>query len=120
MPDFIEFEDLVDKEMDFYGVDGNCFKLDETVYEAIEDEEDGYRSMLGCVEINEVAKESKIFFRMPVARVVIENANGSGFEGYRLTDLHDGHEWLQFGTDASDSYYPYFLLDYTPKVTQEL
>jgi hypothetical protein len=94
-------------------VDNNCFKLDSVVYEAVEDEEDGYRSCLGCVETRDV--ESKIFFRTPVARVVIENANEGSFEGYKLTDLHDGHEWLRFGTDNSDDWYPSFTFDYTPK-----
>ena len=35
----------------FYGVDNNCFKLDNSVLEAVEDESDGYRSYLATVEL---------------------------------------------------------------------
>jgi hypothetical protein len=115
----IDFDDLVGVEADFYGVDNNCFKLDGTVYEALEDECDGYRSMLDCVEIADT--DSKIFFGMPVARVVVENADDEyeDFDGYKLTDLHDGHEWLRFGTEKYGHYYPYFVFEYSPKAPQE-
>jgi hypothetical protein len=112
-PDPDDFDALVGGEFDFYGVDGNCFKIDDKIYEAVEDEGDGWRSMLGCIEAREA--QGKIFFTMPVARVVIENDNDEDFEGYKLTDLHDGHEWLRFGTNNYGDYYPYFVFDYTPE-----
>ncbi len=115
----LDFESLVGMEGDFYGVDTNCFKLDDVVYEAIEDPDDGYRSYLDCVQICDVAVASKIFFGLPVARVVVENADEGDFEGYKLTDLHDGHEWLRFGTDRSDGWYPYFVFEYSPKPPQD-
>jgi len=108
-----DFEELEGCEFDFYGVDNNCFKLDDVVYEAIEDEDDGLRSMLGCVEVSDA--KGKIFFQTPVGRIVIEKVDDDGFDGYRLTDLHDGHCWLRFGTDNYDDYYPMFRFDYTPK-----
>jgi hypothetical protein len=114
----IDFDDLVGAEADFYGVDNNCFKLNDVVYEAVEDEEDGYRSSLGCVETRDI--ESKIFFGMPIARVVIESADEGSFDGYKLTDLHDGHEWLRFGTDDYDDWYPCFRFEYSPKPSQEM
>jgi hypothetical protein len=115
----LDFETMVGMEADFYGVDNNSFKLDDVVYEAIEDEEDGYRSCLGCIEINEEARASKIFFRMPVARVVVESEDDGYFKGYKLTDLHDGHQWLRFGTSDYDDWYPCFTFEYSPKPPQD-
>lgn len=115
-PDPDDFDVLVGQEFDFYGVDDCCFKIDEKVYEAVEDETDYSGSGLGCVETREA--QGKIFFAMPVARVVIEKDDDGSFEGYKLTDLHDGHEWLRFGTDTYD-YYPLFRFEYTPKALPE-
>jgi hypothetical protein len=39
------------KELGFYGVDSNRFKLGSKVYEAIEDEGDGYRSSLNDINL---------------------------------------------------------------------
>lgn len=110
-----DFEDLIDEKLDFYGVDGNCFKLNDTVYEAVENEAD-YHSMLDCIEAVENEAEL-IFFKTPIARIVIENIYELAFAGYRLVDLHDGHEWLRFGTGDYDDYDPYFVFEYTPKDT---
>ncbi len=117
-PETIDLDDLEGTEADFYGVDNNCFKLDDTVCEAIEDESDGYRSMLDSVEIikgNDA--KSKIFFGSPVARVVVEHSDDGTDNLYTLVDLHDGHTWLTFGTDEYD-YYPCFRFEYTPKAPQ--
>jgi hypothetical protein len=109
----LNFNDLVGQEFDFYGVDNTCFKLDDQVYEAVEDESDGYRSYLGCIETREA--QGKIFFTTPIARVVVEKDDDGDFEGYKLMDLHGGHEWLRFGTGAYDDWYPYFVFEYTAK-----
>lgn len=117
-----DFNALIGGEFDFYGVDNNCFKLDDVAYEAVEDEADGYRSMLGCVETRDV--DGKIFFRTPIARVVLERSEGyeknewggeAPMDLYKLTDLHDGHCWLRFGTENYDDYYPSFIFDYSAK-----
>ena len=110
-----DFEDLVGEELDFYGVDGNCFKLDDTVYEAIEDDGADYYSQLGNVIIVESPRPS---FGLPLARVVIEHEEP---DIYQFIDLHDDHCWLSFGTryaldiDCSRSYDTVFYFDYTPK-----
>jgi hypothetical protein len=114
-----DFESLVGTEADFYGVDNHCFKLDDVIYESVEDEDDGYRSMLDCVQINEEAKASKIFFGLPIARVVVESEDDGYFRGYKLTDLHDSHEWLRFGTEDYDDWYPMFRFEYSPKPSQD-
>lgn len=110
----IDFEDLVGEEFDFYGVEGNCFKLNNTIYEAIEGEE-------GLDEVRVRRGEKYDFHTSPIARVVIENGAFND-ESYQLTDLHDGHCWLEFGTTLTAFYdvskrtiYTGFVFEYTPK-----
>ena len=96
----------------FYGVDGNCFKLDDTVYEALEDECDGYRSRLQDVLVRE--PKGLIFFREPLAEVTIREKVEGDNEFQEAIDA-DGHVWLQWGTGNADNWYPYFVFDYCPK-----
>jgi hypothetical protein len=110
-------------EADFYGVDNTCFKLDDCVFEAVEDESDGYRSCMEEVRMKDNT-DDLIFFQTPLARVRVEDASDyekyagfhdDRFEGYKLVDVNDGHSWLVFGTDHSDSYYPSFTFYYQTK-----
>jgi len=111
-------------EADFYGVDCNSFKLDNCVFEAVEDNSDGYRSMLSDIRMKDDV-EGLIFFRTPLARVRVEDASDylrysfqqpdEPFEGYKLVDVVDGHVWLTFGTEYGDSYYPSFTYYYKTK-----
>lgn len=107
-----DFEELVGEEFDFfYGATERFFKLDDTVYEAIEETLSGIESsQLGHVEI---CKDSrKDTFALPIARIVIEEDD----EVYVFVDLHDGHEWLRFGTIHQDDGWQ-FIFHYTPKDT---
>ena len=108
-------DDLVGKTVSFYGVDNLYFKLGRTIFKAVEDEEDGYRSSLGSIEVENNETVSLIFFKTPIARVLIEKEDGV-FEGFNLRDVKDtSHIWLRVGTDDTDDYYPSFVFDYTPK-----
>lgn len=113
-----EFDALVGQELPFYGVDGHCFKIGDTVWHAAEDESDGYRSYLGCIEV--VPLNNLIFFPLPLATVRVESFDElpegacDRDEGFRLVDS-DGHIWLRVGTNDYDDYYPYFVFEYTPK-----
>jgi hypothetical protein len=104
----------------FYGVDGNYFKLGATVFHAEEDESDGYRSMMREVKPVKRTKEM-VFFARPIAKVRVGEAHGrlrsssGNFDGYQLIDMQDHHLWLLLGTDNSDDYYPSFTFMYTPK-----
>lgn len=104
---------LVGKEFKFYGAVERQFKLDNTVFQAIEDESDGYRSYLeSIIRIDSEA----IFFNQPIAVVRVEKNEMGDFEGFSLLDIEDNHEWLRVGTDiTTDDYYPYFTFDYSPK-----
>jgi len=96
------------KRFGFYGVDGNCFKLGRDVYEAIEDEDDGYRSYLNSIEKVDF---DGIFFKQPLGTIEVKMTD----DWYYLEDVKDGHIWLRVGTDDTDDYYPYFVFDYQPK-----
>lgn len=111
----MKFSDMVGdgKFHSFFGVDNNTFKLGRWIFEAIEDENDGYRSMLGTVEQKD-CKEIQycIFFGRPICQVRVKEA--FDIEGYELEDA-DGWVWLRIGTDQSDEYYPWFVFEYKPK-----
>jgi len=108
-------EELKDQVVPFFGVDCNQFKLGRTVYEAIEDESDGYRSYLDSIV---VVKSDGIFSSRRIAdvRVVIDPQDvGTLTVAVALVDADDGHVWLRIGTDYSDDYYPMFRFEYNPK-----
>lgn len=120
-----EFEDLVlglaEDKFDsmlgcahlFYGVDCNAFKLGSSIFEAIEDEDDGYRSYLSTIEA--VNTSSYNFQRYPIAVIHIKDIkSGDGFNGYQFIDVKSGHCWLEVGTNYEDDYYPCFTFYYEP------
>lgn len=114
----MEFDELIGKSFNFYGAAENQFKLNQMAWKAVEDENDGYRSCLGSVQV--ALHQQTIFFRTPIARVRLEalqeqREHLGEVVGYRLVDTKDGHVWLEFGTDNNDDYYPSFMFNYYPK-----
>ena len=101
--------ELAGKRFKFYGVWNECFKLDDKIYEAVENPDDGYRSYLGTVEVRE-PHPSMTFQRRRIAWVTVLETD----DHYFLVD-DTGHTWLKFGTDHTDCYYPCFVFEYTPK-----
>ena len=114
----MEFDNLIGQEFLFYGVDNHMFKINDTIWEALEDPSDGYRSYLGSIE---VTTKNGIFFREPIAIVKLEKDDtpqasySIGCNGYKLIDVDYEHTWLVFGTDNTDDYYPTFYFNYTPR-----
>lgn len=104
----------------FFGVDNHLFKVGDVVYAVLEDDNDGYRSALGCVE--ERSGEG-IFFGTAVDTVIAEPLNEPAtlrpyrreFDGWVLRSAKDGHEWLRFGTEDYTDYYPCFVFRYSPR-----
>jgi hypothetical protein len=113
--EYLKFDDLIGKEFNFFGAAEHEFRLDDIVWKAVEDEEDGYRSHLDTIQ----GVLATILYSTPLARVRLsyneEVDNGEDNELYRLTDVTDGHIWLTFGTKNTSDYYPYFVFDYQPK-----
>jgi hypothetical protein len=112
-----KLDSQIGKSFDFYGASENQFKLGDVVWEAIEDECDGYRSCLGTVEVKE---SSAIFFKLTIAEVTLLIDSDGYFDGYQLVDTSDGHVWLRFGTDNTEDYYPCFTFQYSPKPSAEV
>jgi hypothetical protein len=102
--------------MDFYGVDNHSFRvgrgIDVRTFEAMEDEDDGYRSFMGAVE----RRADGVFFARPVSKVSLRKEANRYYRDYPMYELVDetGHVWLRFGTDTTDEYYPFFVFDYSP------
>ncbi len=108
----IEYMAKVGSIHKFYGVDGSTFKLDDMVFEVVENPDDGYRSYMDT--INLLSDTGKlVFFKRMLDRVAVIYDNNNN--GYNLVSTKDGHVWLRVGTDYSDDYYPYFIFDYTPR-----
>ena len=117
---------LVGSTLDYYGADSgdNTFKVDGIVFKVIEDPDDGYRSYLGSIDYT--AESKSIFFKLPIARVRLEEYDtlcnkelDSDYlgvnKGFQLVDIADSHIWLQFGTHNYQDYYPIFVFRHTPK-----
>jgi hypothetical protein len=118
------FADLVGTTQDFYGTDGNKFKIGDYVFEALQDDNDGYRSSLGDIVPAEGNFPSKAYCRVRVEEVnsgiqMKEADGGAGLfmdSGYALRDLKSGEVLAAFGTDNEDDYYPCFVFwEFTPK-----
>lgn len=106
----------------FYGVSCCAFKLNDTVYEAVEDPSDGYRSALNRVNIVDEETIGLLarygpFFRCPVAFVRVVQTTHEDM--WLFVDAIDGHVWLKIGTDHSDDAYPVFVFTYCPKLEWE-
>jgi hypothetical protein len=120
------FESYVKDEMlVFYGVWDNQFKLNDKVFEALEDPDDGYRSYLGTIAVVET---ESIFFPNPLAAVKVVKLQDIELignkdeptDGYAIVDVFDGHIWLKVGTEYGDGYYPCFIFQYFPKLNTAL
>ena len=126
-----DLKELLGERVDFFGVDNNAFCISHpttgrVAFEAIEDEDDGYRSMLK--EVKEVPLDGLVFFGSPVTSVTVrdiqegssddifEDSVDNSFEGYVLVD-DAGHEWLRLGTGNYNDYYPCFTFRYNPPKT---
>jgi hypothetical protein len=106
----------LNKEVKFYGVDCDNFKVGSQVFVALEDPSDGYRSYLEAVEVvDKEAAKLMTFFKKSIDTVKIVEYNDGEFTGYKLVSTTDGHVWLEFGTDYTDDYYPCFIFYYNPR-----
>jgi len=107
--------------VDFYGASECQFRLGLhgalVTFEIREDPEDGYRSSMDGVFFPD---KPALFFEQPIAQIQIRKRvtkpedHDDDPETWELVDK-DGHIWLEYGTHHSDSYYPSFVFDYSPK-----
>jgi hypothetical protein len=115
----MRINDLVGKKCKYYGSKrGNTFRLDDYVFEAVEDESDGYRSYLDKIlTLPEIPYEYQNL--LPIATVIIidedflylkENIRTLD-SGYQLVDADTAQLLLEVGTDNEDDYYPAFVFN---------
>jgi len=112
----INVDSLSGRTFGFYGAANNSFRLDGTVFEVVEDANDGYRSAMERLAI--IGPVSGLF-SVPIAKVRVDVDENTSSECWKLVDADDGHVWLRFGTDNYDDYYPCFVFDYEPKTPKE-
>ena len=110
------FKLLEGKEFYFYGVNENKFKIDDLVFEALEDPNDGYRSSLGAIV---VIGDTDIYHKRPLAKVKMVYDDSGDDLLYKLIDVDIGYVWLTVGTGEFGDYYPYFIFRYKPDETQK-
>jgi hypothetical protein len=102
------------KVLKFYGMDGNFLKLEDTVFEVVADENDGYRSSMDDVRAVASPPKNLVFFRRALDTVRVVAVDAHELDGFRLVSTKDGHVWAEVGTDYSEDYYPCFISRYLP------
>ena len=111
----IDWRELNGKNGKFYGAHNEYFKIGSIVLRAVEDENDGYRSSLSHIEIVEEYDELS-FTANPLSEIVIQTNRDFLYICDKDTNKNgERYLWLRVGTDESDSYYPFFVFEYTPK-----
>jgi hypothetical protein len=113
-------KELMQHKWLLYGVCGNMVKLGALiscktmVVEAIEDPNDGLRSMLKHVQAYREEPPSTTFPKEPIAEVTIREAREDHLKGWEFVDQHQ-HVWLSLGTCEADDIYPCFQFAWHPK-----
>lgn len=108
----VNFEKLIGQKGSlYYNNTLNSFQLGSVLFEVVEDENDGYRSMMQEVKVvTTSAPKTEL-----LAEVMITSCT-SDVSGFMLVDTLDNHVWLEFGTNYQYDYYPYFVFSWTPKL----
>ena len=94
---------------------GVAFIIDDNVWVAYEDPADGYRSYGKFEPYTGDAKQLEGLITFPEQEVNLEFKEEDYFEGIALTNIKNGKEILNVGTDYSDSYYPYCHFEWIPE-----
>ena len=90
------------------------FRLDGNVYTAVEDPENGYRSSLGKLFVDQRPMQN-VFIRVRVMGRMKQNTDQQSNETLELLDVMTGKVVLEVGTDNTSDYYPYFVASFMPE-----
>jgi hypothetical protein len=91
------------------------FRLDGVVYSAIEDPDDGYRSHMNDLIINELDDMTNAFEPIEVlCRYRDKGDYGSIDDILELVDTSTSKVVLEVGTSNTDDYYPCFVASFDP------
>lgn len=117
--DAVDFDSQQIKAYDWSDDMEDCavcrFRLNGTVYVAVENPDDGYRSSMREIVADPDAKISNSF---PGIRVLARHKNKSNYNEADILELIDvvtGKVVLEVGTDNSDDYYPSFIANFCPE-----
>lgn len=91
------------------------FVLDDKAYSAIEDPDDGYRSHLGGFYISDHIPKHVTRFPETEVLCLCNEDIGDDNDILSLYDSTTGCIVVEIGTDYTDSYYPFFVDNYTPE-----
>ena len=90
------------------------FKLNGVVYVAIEDPDDGYRSYLGELKIDQLDIKNPFENVEVVASYRDSNKYNEKSDIMDFIDTTTGKVVLSVGTGNTDDYYPYFVASFDP------
>ncbi|MAZ17916.1 MAG: hypothetical protein CL535_16500 [Ahrensia sp.] len=91
------------------------FRLNGTVYAAVEDPSDGYRSCMQELIVDDLAEMQNVF--PPIEVVGTHKTSGSFGDKddiLQLIDTTTGKAVLEVGTASTDDYYPSFVSHFDP------
>jgi len=92
------------------------FRLDGIVYVAVEDPDDGYRSSMKDLAIDDSAKMKNVFPQIDVRCEYRGKSNEyDGADVLELVDIKTEGIVLEVGTENTDDYYPWFTAKFHPK-----
>lgn len=92
------------------------FRLDGKIYTAVEDPNDGYRSMMEKIFVDDKSTVKNKFKSIRVlARMKDRGDHGNDCDILQLIDTVNGNVILEVGTDNTDDYYPSFIAFFDPK-----
>jgi len=114
---------LLNLSYELYGADAQYFKLGYNgktlVFEVLTDEDDGYRSHFGgLAKVIDDRLTTLKFSPTPLAIINVKQLGSYNthdyFVGWTVVSVHNNHEWMKFGTDNADDYYPNCVFEYSP------
>jgi len=95
-------------------IDAILFILDGVTYMAIEDPDDGYRSMLAELKI----VDRKVNYMFPPQKVIAKMAPDTTWEVNNILQFYDATTnklVMEIGTGNWEDYYPYFVFRWLPE-----
>jgi hypothetical protein len=111
--------DFGDQTIERYGSLENSqvmnFVLDGVTYSAVEDPDDGYRSMMGSLLVSDVPVKNTFAGVTVMGIMRGPEQHGDGNDILDLYDVANAKPVLSVGTDYSDGYYPSFVAVFSPE-----
>lgn len=107
----VDMFDVPPGKDDYESANAIRFTLDGVTYVAVEDPDDGYRSMLDRVELSDTPTTNAFPGCLVLASMDADTNNDT----LELRDVKNGKVVLRVGTDQAHDYYPWFVAEWTPE-----